>query len=205
MPRRPALTTATAALCALAALTACNGSPEAGQPNTTPISTSTTPTPTTTAPSTPTWTTEEQAAISAAKSRYVAATAAADQALTKPTAFDRPALEKAGLGSERILEIYDQAQSLAADGLYQTGRVTIVSTTVKSVKLDGPQPEVILTNCLDASTLSLRFQKDDKPVPVVPGGSGLRHVFQSRLVYAPPAPGGQKLWYLISNQGGAKC
>lgn len=83
--------------------------------------------------------------------------------------------------------------------------MTIVSTTVKSVKLDGPQPEVILASCLDAATLILRFQKNDKAVPVVPGGSGLRHVFQSRLVYAPPAPGGQKLWYLMSNQAGAKC
>jgi hypothetical protein len=204
MPRRPLLA-AVATLSTLTLLTACNGSPEAGRPNTTPTRTSPTPTPTPSAPSTPTWTTEELAAITAAQARYVAATAAADQALTKPTAFDRPALEKAGLGSERILEIYDQARSLAGDGLYQTGRITIVSTTVKSVKLDGPQPEVILTNCLDASTLILRFEKDGKPVPVVPGGSGPRHVFQSRLVYAPPAPGGQKLWYLISNQGGAKC
>ncbi len=77
MTPRPALGTALAALCALTALTACQGSPEAGHPNTTPASPSATPTPT--APSTPTWTPEEEAAITAAKARYVAATAAVDR------------------------------------------------------------------------------------------------------------------------------
>ncbi|NIK56864.1 hypothetical protein [Kribbella shirazensis] len=38
MPRRPAFGTTTAALCALLALTACEGSPEVGQPNTAPVS-----------------------------------------------------------------------------------------------------------------------------------------------------------------------
>ncbi|TCC35048.1 hypothetical protein [Kribbella sindirgiensis] len=38
MPRRPALGPTTAALCALLALTACEGSPEAGRPNTSPTS-----------------------------------------------------------------------------------------------------------------------------------------------------------------------
>ncbi|TCC23406.1 hypothetical protein [Kribbella speibonae] len=205
MPRRPLLAAA-ATLSTLTLLTACNGSPEAGRPNTTPTTPSTTPTPTPTptAPSTPTWTPEQQVAITAAKARYVAATAAADQALTRPTAFDRPALEKAGLSSERILELYDQAQSLADRALYQAGTVTIVSTAVKSVKLDGPQPEVVLTSCLDASKVILRFQKDGKPVPVLPGGSGRRHVFEARLVYAAAASGGQ-MWFLSSIQGGAKC
>jgi hypothetical protein len=163
------------------------------------------PTPTPAAPSTPSWTSQEQAAIAAAKARYRAATLAADEALTKPASFDRNALEKAGLGSERVIELYDQAQSLVTRGLYQSGTVAIVSTNVKSVKLDGPQPEVILTNCLDASNVILRFQKDNKPVPVLPGGTGRRHVFQSRLVYAAPATGSQKLWFLLSTQGGAKC
>lgn len=202
MPRRPLLAAATT-LSTLALLTACNGSPEAGRPNTTPASTPTTPTPS--SPTGPSWTPEEQAAITAAKARYVAATSAADAALAKPAAFDRESLEKAGLSSERVIELYDQARSLVAEGLYQTGSVTIVSTTVKSVKLDASQPEVILTSCLDASKVILRFQKDGKPVPVVPGGSGKRHVFQSRLVYTTPTSGGQKLWFLISSQGSTKC
>ncbi|MET9275824.1 hypothetical protein [Kribbella sp. NPDC003557] len=83
--------------------------------------------------------------------------------------------------------------------------MTIVTTKATSVKLDGAQPEVVLTSCLDASKVILKFQKDDKPVPVLPGGTGRRHVFQSRLVYAASASGGLKMWFLISNQGGAKC
>jgi hypothetical protein len=204
MPRRPAFLPATAAICALLALTACQGSPEAGRPDTTATSSSFTPTPAPTAPSTPTWTPEELAAITAAKARYAAATAAVDQALTKPATFDRSALEKAGVGGAWIIDVIDQARAFTRSGWYQTGRTSITNTQVVSVKLDGAQPEVKLTNCLDTSKLVVRFEKNGKPVPMGPG-NGDRHKFASRLVYAPPAPGGQKMWFLIEDQGAGQC
>lgn len=73
MPCRPALGTTFAALCALTALTACQGSPEAGQPNTVAPSASPSPSPT------PTVAPESQAvtAASAAYRGYVAAVDAA--------------------------------------------------------------------------------------------------------------------------------
>lgn len=202
MTRRPALGRATAALCALLALTSCQGSPEAGRPNTTPTPPSPTPTPT--GPSTPTWTPEEQAAIAAAKARYAAATTATDQAFTSPAQLDRPALEKAGIGGELIITIIDQARSMTRSGWYQTGRTKIAATQVSTVRLGGAQPEVNLINCVDTSGLVLRFQKDGKPVPEGPG-NGDRHKLASRLVYAPPAPGGRKVWFLISDEDKGQC
>ncbi|MFI5730965.1 hypothetical protein ACIA49_12650 [Kribbella sp. NPDC051587] len=200
MPRRPALGPATAALCALLALTACQSSPEAGHPNTAPPSVSPTPT----APSTPAWTPEEQTAITAAKARYAAITAAVDLAYGRPAELSRPALEKAGAGSEFIISVIDGARTLARSGWYQTGSTRIASTQITSVKLDGEQPEVNLANCLDTSKLVLRFQKDGKPVPVGPG-NGNRHKFTSRLVYAPPAPGGKKIWFLVTDKAAGQC
>jgi hypothetical protein len=200
MPSRPALGRATAALCALLALTSCQGSPEAGHPNTTPIS----PTPTPTAPSTPTWTPEQEAAITAAKARYAAATAAVDRALVDPATLNRSALEKAGIGGEWIITVIDQARTMTRSGWYQTGSTKITKTAVTSVKVDGEQPEVNLSNCLDSSQQVIRFKKDGKPVPMGPG-NGRRHQFASRLVYAPPAPGGQKMWFLISDKDTGTC
>ncbi|TCC65604.1 hypothetical protein E0H73_01305 [Kribbella pittospori] len=201
MTRRPALGPAAAAICALLALTACEGSPEAGRPDSTPTSTSSTSTPTPTAPR---WTPEEQAAITAAKARYAAATAAVDHALVNPATLDRSALEKAGIGGEWIITIIDQARSMTRSGWYQTGNTGITNTKVTSVKLDGEQPEVNLSNCLDSSKLVLRFKKDGKPVPLGPG-NGRRHQFASRLVYAPPAPGGRSIWFLISDKDKGTC
>lgn len=204
MPRRPALATATAALCALTALTACQGSPEAGRPNATPTSSSSARTPTPTAPSTPTWTPEQQAAITAAKARYVAATAAIDRTFLNPSEVDRPALEKAGLSGEWIITIVDQARTLARSGLYQTGNTQVTNTQVVSVKLDQAQPEVKLTNCLDSSKRIIRFKKNGKPVPLGPG-EGTRHKIASRLVFAPPAAGEQKIWFLMSDEDNGIC
>ncbi|GAA2787381.1 hypothetical protein [Kribbella solani] len=202
MPRRQLLTAATLSLLTL---TACTPSPKAGRPNTTPTTHTSTPAPIPTATvSDPIWTPEQEAAITAAKTRYVAATAAVDKALGAPAALDRSALEKSGVGGEWIIEIIDQARSFTRSGWYQTGATRIVSTKVKSVKLDGGQPEVNLINCLDTSALVTRFEKDHKPVPMGPG-TGKRRLFTSRLVYAAPAPSGQKLWFLVADQGGGKC
>jgi hypothetical protein len=200
MPRRPTLGPATAALCAVLALTACQGSPEAGQPNTAPPPSST-PTPT---PTSPVWSAEEQTAIDAAKARYAAARAAVDKASTKPTAIDRNALEKAGNGGTWIISALESLLTLRNDGWYQTGAVKITNTTVASVDLDLEQPEVRLKSCLDSSGLTLRFQKDGKAVPLGPG-NGTRHAFASRLVYAPAQGGGTKMWWLIEEKGQGKC
>jgi hypothetical protein len=204
MTPRPALGPAAAALCALLALTACQGSPEAGHPNTTPVSPTPTPTPTVTAPSTPSWTPQEQAAITAAKARYVAARTAVDKAMSAPTKIDRSALERAGNGGTWILSALEGLLNLQHDGWYQTGNVKVTNTTVTSVKLNAAQPEVRLVSCLDSSAVVIRFQKDGKPVPLGPG-NGRRHKFASRLVYAPPAAGGTKLWWLIAETGTGAC
>ncbi|GAA1119356.1 hypothetical protein GCM10009630_16460 [Kribbella jejuensis] len=202
MPRRP-LAAAATTLSTLLLLTACNGSPEAGRPNTAPPSTSTTPSPTPSAPSTPTWTPEQQAAITAAKSRYAVATAAIDRTFTNPSALDRPALEKAGLSGQRIITIVDQARTLVRNGLYLTGNVQIAKTTVVSVKLKQAQPEVVLLNCLDSSKQVMRFKSNGKPVPSGPGSATRRQV-TSHLRFALGADN-KKLWFLISDEDKGPC
>jgi hypothetical protein len=203
MPRR-LLLAAAATLSTLPLLTACTGSPEAGRPNTTPTSSSSAPSPIPTAPSTPIWTPEQQAAITAAKARYVAATAAIDRTFLNPSELDRPALEKAGLSGEWIITIVDQARTLVRSGLYQTGSMQITKTQVVSVKLEQAQPEVNFINCLDSSKQVLRFKKNDKPVPADPG-DGTRRNVASHLVFAPAADGGPKMWFLISDEDKGPC
>lgn len=200
MIRRPLLIAA--ALCATLALAACTNSPEAGRPNTTPPSTPTTAAPT--APTTPTYTAEEQTAITAAKARYVAARAAADQAFEDPAKFNRAALEKAGNGGQWIIELAGGAQQLQDYGWYRSGASKISETQVISVKLDQQQPEVRLTNCIDSSGVVTRFRRDDKPVPMGPG-NGKRHKFSSQLVYASPSGGGGKSWFLIADKAVGPC
>jgi hypothetical protein len=121
-----------------------------------------------------------------------------------PATLNRSALEKTGIGGEWIITVVDQARSLTRSGWYQTGSTGISDTQVTSVKLDGAQPEVNLTNCLDSSKLVIRFKKDGKPVPMGPG-NGSRHKFSSRLVYAPPAPGGKEMWFLVSDKDTGTC
>jgi hypothetical protein len=200
MTRRP-LATAVATLSALAALTACNSSPEAGRPNTT--SPTATPTPTAT-PSSPTWTPEQQAAIAAAKARYTVARAAVDKAMSTPTATNRPALEKAGNGGTWIIDALEDLINLQHDGWYLTGSTKVTNTVVSSVKLNLEQPEVRLVSCLDGSAIVVRLQKNHKPVPLGPGNSR-RQKWASRLVYAPPAAGGTKMWWLIEDKGIGPC
>jgi hypothetical protein len=134
----------------------------------------------------------------------VAATAAVDQAFGAPAKLDRSKLEKAGIGGDWILAVIGQARSFTRSQWYQTGSTKVLSSKVNSIKLDGAQPEVSLTNCLDTSKLIIRFAKDGKPVPMG-AGNGTRHKFVSRLVYAPPAPGGQKIWFLVSDKVSGKC
>jgi hypothetical protein len=199
MPRR--LLAAVATLSTLPLLTACHGSPEAGHPNTTPASDSPTASPT---PSAPHWTPEEQAAIAAAKARYLAATSAIDKTFMNPSGLDRSALEKAGLGGEWIITIVDQARTLVRSGLYQTGSTQVANAEVASVKLEQAQPEVNFINCLDSSKQVIRFKKNGKPVPADPG-EGTRRKVASHLVFAAPADNGKKMWFLISDEDKGPC
>jgi hypothetical protein len=201
MPSRPALGRATAALCALLALTSCQGSPEAGHPNTTPASPTATPAPT--APSTPAWTPEEEAAISAARTRYLAARAATEQALQAPAKANRTALEGAGNGGTWLTDVIEEITFYRDRGWYQAGSVKLSPPSVKSVRLDAQQPEVTLTACVDTSAVVLRYQTSKKPVPVGPD-NGERHLAQARMVLAPGSTG-QKAWFLVEEGGGEKC
>lgn len=199
MTRRP-LTTAAAL--SLLLLTACNGSPEAGRPNTTPTNSSPTPTPT--APSTPAWTPEEQTAITAAKARYTAAFEAINAALNSPSSATRAKLQQAGNGGAWIIQVLGDVKFNQDRGWYQEGQVIVASMSVASVKLDAQQPQVLLNVCLDTSKTSLRYQATRKPVPVGPG-NGDRHKALATLVYAPPAGQSKKMWFLIDAKDAGAC
>jgi hypothetical protein len=198
MIRRPLL--AAAALSAALALTACNGSPEAGRPNTTSPS-SAAPTH---AASTPTWTEEEQAAITAAEARYSAARAAIDRALHDPRKSTRAALVNAGNGGSWLISVLGEIDFQRNNGWFQAGNVQITSTAVESVKLSGEQPEVRLTTCVDSSKISTKYQSSGKPVPMGPN-DGTRHKAQARLVFAPPTDKSAKMWFLIEEKATGKC
>jgi hypothetical protein len=200
MTRRPLLA---AALCATLTLAACNGSPKAGQPNTSPppSTPSTTATPT---PTGPTWTPEQQAAISAAKARYAVARAAVTTALKDPRKPSKEPLEKAGNGGSWLLTAIDQIRFQRDQGWYLSGTLKTTSTTVTSVKLDLQQPEVRLTNCIDSSAAKTLYRATGKPVPLE-GGDGDFRKFQSRLVLAPPATGGAKMWFLVDEKVVGAC
>jgi hypothetical protein len=201
MIRRPLL--AAAALSAALALTACNGSPEAGRPNTS-LPTAPTSSPPTSTPSGQGWTEEEQAAITAAKSRYTTARAAIDAAMNAPQESTRATLEHAGNGGNWIITVLGDVNFQRENGWYQAGKVQIVSTSAASVTLTGEQPRVGLTVCLDTSKTSTRFQANNKPVPMGPG-NGKRHKAEAVLVFAPPVGKTAKMWFLIDEKATGSC
>ena len=205
MSSRPALGPATAALCAVLALTACQGSPEAGHPNTTPTPTSAAPTPTPTPPrpSTPTWTPEEQAAITAARARYLAARAASERALQAPAKANRAILEGAGNGGAWLTDIIEEITFYRERGWFQGGSIELSAPSAKSVRLKTQQPEVTFTVCVDTSAVVIRYQATKKPVPMGPD-NGARHQARARMVLAPGA-NGQKAWFLVEEGGGERC
>jgi hypothetical protein len=203
MIRRP-LTAAVATLSTLLVLTACNGSPEAGRPNTTPTSQTPSPTPTPTGPPTPTLSPQEQAAVTDAKARYVAARAAVGVALKQPTKATRAALAAAGNGGTWVIAVAGQVNFQVENGWYQTGDPKIVSLAVQSVRLKLEQPEVRLTSCIDSAQVVTRYQSNGKPVPAQ-GDDGNRHRFQSRLVYAKSVETGRKMWFLVEEKVAGTC
>lgn len=201
MTRRP-LTAAVATLSTLISLTACTGSPEAGHPNTTP--TSPTPTPTPTAPSTPQWTPQEQAAITAAKARYSAARTAAGTALHDPRTANRERLEAVGNGGTWLASILERIVYLSDRGLYQTGAAKIISASPVSVDLTAEQPTVMLKTCIDGTGVQMRYRATGKPVPVVTTVGGGRSGVSARLVYAP-GNAGTRMWFLVEEKSAASC
>jgi hypothetical protein len=204
MPRRPLLAAA-ATLSTLTLLTACNGSPEAGRPNTTPTSVSKSPSATpTTAPTTPTWTPQEQTAITAAKARYVTARAAIDAALNNPPAATEAKLLQAGAGGKWLSQVLIDVQFNQERGWYQDGTASIEGITVAAVNLKAEQPEVRLNACLDTSKLTLRYQATRKPVPVGPG-TVRRHKVQAQVVYTAAIGQSKKMWFFINETDLGSC
>jgi hypothetical protein len=205
MPRRPLLAAVT--LSTLTLLTACHGSPEAGRPNTPPpprTPATTNPTPTPTAPSTPTWTPAERAAITAAKSRYLAALNAIDKSLNNPTVSSRVPLEAAGLGDKRILDAIGDVRTLRESGWYRAGKVQVRSLTPLTVDLNVAHPQVTLQSCVDLSATVLRYQKDDKVVPV--GASSSKRVsFSAVLRYGARSATSAKMWFLTDEKANGSC
>lgn len=205
MPRRPAFVPTAAALCALTALTACQGSPEAGQPNTTPVSTPvSTPSPTSTAPSTPGRTAQEQTAIAAAKARYTTARSAIDAALNNPPAATDQKLLQAGVGGKWLVQVLGDVQFNEDRDWYQEGKTRVKALTVASVKLTTEQPEVRFIVCLDTSKISLRYRSNHKPVPATPA-NGNFHKVQSQMVYAPRTGQSTKMWFLTDEKTLGSC
>ncbi|TDW94579.1 hypothetical protein EV137_1896 [Kribbella pratensis] len=202
MPRRPLLA-AVATLSTLTLLTACNGSPEAGRPNTTPTTTSPTPTPSST-PAGPRWTPAEQTAIAAAKKQYVLARAAIDTALASPAKADQGKLASAGNGGAWMTTVLEDIATFQEYGWYESGRTKITTVHVSSVKLDLEQPEVRLINCIDSSAVVIRSQADNKPVSAGTGTKKPKKV-SSSVVYAPSAADGGKRWRLVAEQELGAC
>jgi hypothetical protein len=187
------------------ALTSCNGSPEAGRPNTVPVSTtpSSSPTPSQT-PSGPQWTAEEQTAIAASKKQYAAARVAIDIALAAPAKADRAKLESAGNGGTWINTVLEDIVNFQGYGWYETGSTKVVNMQVSAVNLKLQQPQVDLINCVDSSGVVIRSQQNGKPIPIG-AGTSKRQKVSSRMVYAPAAAGGVRRWWLIAEKELGVC
>ncbi|MDX2974660.1 hypothetical protein, partial [Kribbella solani] len=159
------------------------------------------PTPTS---STPTWTPQQQTAITAAKARYAAALAAIDKALSDPTKSTREPLEAAGLSDKRIIAAIGDVRTLRDSGWYRAGKTQILSATPQTVELDGEQPKVTLRSCVDLSSTALHFQKDHKTVPVGPSSSK-RVTFSAELRYTARSTTSPKRWFLTDEKALGAC
>ncbi|HEU4947728.1 MAG TPA: hypothetical protein VFT31_11290 [Kribbella sp.] len=203
MMRRPLI--GAAALCVALLLSACNGSPEAGQLTPAPTSSgpSTPPTPSVSITASPAWTEEELQAITAARSRYAIAQAAVVKALSDPRTASRAGLENSGNGGQWLTAVLNQAVFQRDRGLYQTGSSKIVSTAVSSVHLQLEQAEVTLAHCIDGSGVVLRYRASGKPVPTGPS-DGARHRITSRIVLAATGPNAT-MWLLVDEKVVGSC
>ena len=173
MPRRPALGPTTAALCALLALTACQGSPEAGQPNTVPPSVSSTPSPS----ATPTNSSAAQAAAAQAGYRaYIAAKVAT----AASGGTDVAGLSKVATGVMLEVEL-NQAASYKGRRWHAVGQIEVIWT--KAVKLGTPAAggqitEITVQACLDASKVTA---VDAQGKRVKPSGAPTRWIDEMQM------------------------
>jgi hypothetical protein len=191
----------------LLTVVACGNSAETGAPApSTPTSQARTPVPTPnkTTPTGPVWTQAEIQAIAAAKARYLTARAAIQKAFADPTRLKRASLLKAGNGDPWLITLVAEGMDMERNGWYLSGKLKMSALRPVSVKLRLEQPEVRLTGCLDTSVVVTRFRETRKAVPMIPA-NGDHHRFSARLVYAPPARGGTKGWYLVEEKSAGDC
>jgi hypothetical protein len=190
---------------ALLTLTTCGSPHEASTPTPgTPTTRSPAPTSTKSTPTASPWTQQELEAITAAKTRYLTARTAIEKAFADPTKLKRDVLLKAGNGDPWLLTLVYEGMDMERNGWYRSGRLKISALRPMSVKLGLEQPEVRLTGCLDSSDVVTRFRETRKAVPMIPA-NGDHHRFSARLVYAPPARGGNKVWYLVEEKSAGDC
>jgi hypothetical protein len=202
MMRRPLI--GAAALCAALLLSGCNNSPEASQITPAPTSTPSTASVSTASPSdSSSWTDDEAKAIRESKARYVSARTAVGTALSDPRKASRAPLELAGNGGKWLADAVEEIAFQRDRGWYQSGSAKVVSTKVESVRLQLEQPEILLANCIDSSTLVMRYRSTGKPVPVGPN-DGTRHQVRSRMVLGPAASG-MKAWFLVDENVTGSC
>ncbi|HEY3562054.1 MAG TPA: hypothetical protein VGL05_31520 [Kribbella sp.] len=151
MPRRPALGTTLAALCAFMALTACQGSPEAGQPNATPAASPTSATPSSSP--TPTDSTEAQAAAAQAGYRaYIAAKVATAASGGTNVA----GLSKVATGVMLSTEL-NQAATYKSRRWHAVGEIEVIWTKalkVGAAGANGQITEITVQACVDASKVT---------------------------------------------------
>ncbi|TDW91160.1 hypothetical protein EV647_4736 [Kribbella sp. VKM Ac-2566] len=151
MPRRPALGTTTAALCALLALTACQGSPEAGQPNTAPPPSTSDPTSSPTPSPTPS-NTPEDVAVAAASVAYRGFVAATD-AMYRSGGRNVTALNKYASGVMLKAELVE-AEKFRGYKWHSVGSLQVVWIKPLSIgkpNASGQIDSLILSACVDSS------------------------------------------------------
>jgi hypothetical protein len=88
--------------------------------------------------------------------------------------------------------------------LYETGDAILTAIEPASVDLSAPQPVVILQACLDGSSVTMRYRKTGKPVPVATVVGADRHLINARLVYAPSKTGAE-MWFLVEEEARGEC
>jgi hypothetical protein len=145
MPRRPAFGITLAALCALTALTACQGSPEAGQPNTPAPSAS--PTPTRTPSESP-----EAQAVTAASTAYRGFVAATD-AMYISGGVNVTALNKYASGVMLNAELIE-AEKFRGYKWHSVGHLQVVwikPLTIGKPNASGQIDNLVLSACVDSS------------------------------------------------------
>ncbi|MFF0270387.1 hypothetical protein [Kribbella sp. NPDC004536] len=127
-----------------------------------------------------------------------------DKALADPTRPSRPTLEAAGLSDKRMVDAIADARSLRDSGWYRAGRAQIRSLIPSAVDLTAEQPKVTLRSCLDLSATVLRFQTDQKVVPIS-ASSSKRVAFAAELRYATRPATSVKMWFLTDEKALGSC